>query len=71
MTDGKLWTADELEQLPPAERTEIIRAGIISDLTRVPEAFLRTGPIQRTEPHRDHRVGDHDRAVSERRPVRV
>ena len=40
MTDGKLWTADELEQLPPAERTEIIRAGIISDLTRVPDAFL-------------------------------
>lgn len=36
----KIWTAEELEQLSPAERTEIIRAGIVTDLTQVPEDFL-------------------------------
>ncbi len=40
MADGKLWTAEELEKLSPTERTEIIRAGIVTDLTQVPEAFL-------------------------------
>jgi hypothetical protein len=40
MADGKLWTSEELEHLSPAERTEIIRAGIVTDLSEVPEAFL-------------------------------
>ena len=41
MADGELWTAEELEKLSPVERTEIIRAGIVTDLTHVPEAFLK------------------------------
>lgn len=40
MADRKLWTAEELEKLSPAERTEIIRAGIVTDLDEVPAAFL-------------------------------
>lgn len=40
MADSKLWTAEELERLSPAERNEIIRAGIVSDLDDVPPAFL-------------------------------
>ena len=40
MADGNLWTAEELEKLSPADRTEIIRAGIVTDLSQVPEAFL-------------------------------
>lgn len=40
MGDRKLWTAEELEKLSPAERNEIIRAGIVTDLDQVPPAFL-------------------------------
>lgn len=40
MADSKLWTAEELERLSPAERNEIIRAGIVTDLEDVPPAFL-------------------------------
>lgn len=36
----KLWTAEELEKLSSAERTEIIQAGIVTDLSQVPKAFL-------------------------------
>ena len=38
--DRKLWTAEELEKLSAAERAEIVRAGIVTDMSRVPEAFL-------------------------------
>ncbi len=38
--DKKIWTAEELEKLGPAERTEIVRAGIVTDLDQVPPAFL-------------------------------
>lgn len=40
MADDKLWTAEEMEALSPAERAEIIRAGIVTDLSTVPEPFL-------------------------------
>jgi hypothetical protein len=40
MQDPKIWSAEELERLSPAERTEIIRSGIVTDLTTVPSAFL-------------------------------
>ena len=40
MSDRKLWTAEELEKLSHAERDEIIRAGIVTDLDQVPPAFL-------------------------------
>ena len=40
MANRKLWTAEELEKLSPAERNEIIRAGIVTDLSQVPPAFL-------------------------------
>ncbi|MDB9845558.1 hypothetical protein OAV07_01240 [Acidimicrobiales bacterium] len=39
-TDRKLWTAEELEKLSAAERAEIVRAGIVTDMSQVPEAFL-------------------------------
>lgn len=40
MADSKIWTAEELERLSAAERNEIIRAGIVTDLDDVPPAFL-------------------------------
>ena len=40
MAERKLWTAEELETLSPADRTEIIRAGMVTDVTQVPDAFL-------------------------------
>ena len=40
ITDRKLWTAEELERLSPGERNEIIRAGIVTDMSQVPTAFL-------------------------------
>ena len=40
MTSRKLWTAAELENLSPADRAEIIRDGIVTDLDQVPQSFL-------------------------------
>lgn len=40
MNNRKRWTAEELENLSPAGRSDIVRAGIVSDLSQVPEAFL-------------------------------
>ena len=40
LTAPKLWKAGELEKRSAAERAEIIRAGIVTDMSRVPEAFL-------------------------------
>ena len=40
MPDGKVWTADELLAMTPNERHEIVKAGIVTDLEQVPEAFL-------------------------------
>lgn len=36
----KIWTAQELEQMTPAEQNEIFAASIVRDLTDVPEEFL-------------------------------
>ncbi len=40
MTDRKLWTAEELEKLSATDRNEIIRAGIVTNTSHVPDAFL-------------------------------
>ena len=40
MADPKPWTPGELEKLSPGERNEIIRAGIVTNLSQVPPAFL-------------------------------
>ncbi len=40
MADAKLWKAEDLEKLSPSERTEIIRAGIVTDLGQLPAPFL-------------------------------
>lgn len=36
----KVWTAEELERLSPAERDEIFQASIVRDLDDVPPEFL-------------------------------
>lgn len=41
MSAEELWTAEQLEKLSPAERDEIIRAGIVTDLAQVPDNFLK------------------------------
>ena len=62
MAEGKLWTAEELERLSPAERTEIIRAGIVTDLTQVSDAFL-----ERVRANvRDHMAHSESAATSDR-----
>jgi len=40
MSEGKIWTADELLAMTPNEREEIIKSGIITDLDQVPPALL-------------------------------
>ena len=36
----KVWTAEELEAMTPAEVDAIFEASLINDLAEVPEAFL-------------------------------
>ena len=58
MPDKKTWTALEFEKLSPAERTEIIRAGI----DQVPPAFL-----ERTRANvRDHIAATESASTPER-----
>lgn len=38
--ERKVWTAEELTALTPAERHEIFEASIFTDLAQVPEEFL-------------------------------
>lgn len=40
MTDDRIWTAAELEQLSPDERDRIVKEGIVTDLSQVPADFL-------------------------------
>ena len=40
MAEGKTRTAEELEKLSPAERSDIFQARIVTDLSQVPEGFL-------------------------------
>lgn len=37
---GKVWTAEELEAMTPAEQDAIFESSLITDLTQVPEEFL-------------------------------
>ena len=36
----KVWTAEELEQLTPAEQDALFDASVVADLDQVPAAFL-------------------------------
>ena len=38
--ERKIWTAAELEKLTPAERREISRAAVVTDLSEVDPKFL-------------------------------
>jgi hypothetical protein len=40
MSEGKIWTADELLAMTPNERHAIVKAGIVTDLDQVPPEFL-------------------------------
>ena len=40
MADEKLWTADELLAMSPAERDAVVRAGFITDIEQIPPALL-------------------------------
>ena len=35
MGDDRIWTAEELEQLSPNERRDVVRAGFVKDLSQV------------------------------------
>ncbi len=35
MGEDRIWTAEELEQLSPNERRDIVRAGFVKDLSQV------------------------------------
>lgn len=36
----KVWTAEELEQMTPAERHALFRASVVTDLSQAPEELL-------------------------------
>ena len=40
MTDERVWTAAELEQLTPDERDRIVKEGMATDLSELPSDFL-------------------------------
>ena len=40
MADGRICTAEELEQLTPDERDRIVKEGTVSDLSTVPADLL-------------------------------
>jgi hypothetical protein len=43
MSNDRIWTAEELEQLSPNERRDIVRAGFAKDLSQVsPELVERS-----------------------------
>ena len=43
MGEDRIWTAEELEQLSPNERRDIVRAGFVKDLSQVsPELVERS-----------------------------
>lgn len=39
MTDDKVWTADELEQLTPDERHRVINDGVVADMEQLSPEF--------------------------------
>ncbi len=42
MAEGKIWTADELLALTPNERHEIVGAGMVTDIQKVPPGLLES-----------------------------
>ncbi len=43
MGENRIWTAEELEQLSPNERRDVVRAGFVKDLSQVaPELVERS-----------------------------
>lgn len=38
--EPKVWTADELERMSPAEQDAVFEAGVVTDLDSVPAEFL-------------------------------
>jgi hypothetical protein len=40
VSDDKVWTALELEQLTPDERHRVINEGVVTDLEKLPPDFL-------------------------------
>jgi hypothetical protein len=40
VSDDRIWTAEELEQLSPDERDRVVKEGIVTDLSQVPTDFL-------------------------------
>lgn len=40
VADDKLWTADELLAMSPAERDAVVRAGFVTDIDQVPPDLL-------------------------------
>lgn len=45
MPEGRIWTADELLAMTPNERHEIVHAGIVTDLDRVPPDLLERSRV--------------------------
>lgn len=62
MIKKDFWTAEELEKLSPDERNEIVRAGIVTDLSKVPEDFLE----RVRENVRDHIASTESAAATDR-----
>lgn len=40
MSDDRIWTAAELEQLTPDERDRVIRAGFVTDPAKIPAEIV-------------------------------
>ena len=40
MAEDHIWTAEALERLTPEERDRVVKASIVTDLSKVPPEFL-------------------------------
>ena len=60
MAENGIWRADELLAMTPAERDRVIRAGIITDPTQIPDSV-----VERARRKADVRIattgGDHSK----------
>ena len=49
MGDDRIWTAEELEQLSPNERRDILRAGFVKDLSQVSPDLVERSRVKARE----------------------
>ena len=61
MSDDRIWTAAELEQLTPDERDRVIRGGFVTDPSKIPAEL-----VERARRKADARIAATEEASTKR-----